>query len=123
MSLQVIDNKFVDMTDAEYAEYEKICEANERPNCRGEEVFRDRFVVDDNGRIVYLRALGNRQISYEALFFLMNLMQNQHLRAMYQQVQEVVNKANEKINVLNEKEIVLNNLLKKTIVEQTQAQG
>jgi len=109
--MKIIDNKFVDMTDSEYAEYEKICQAYEKPNCRGEEVFRDRFVVDDNGRIVYLRALGNRQISYEALFFLMNLMQNQHLREMYKQILILSEKVNEKISILNEKEKMLDKAL------------
>lgn len=113
MSIRVIDNKAVEMTDAEYAEFEKICRASDRPNYKGEELFRDRFVTDDKGRIVYLRALGNRYVSFEAVFFLTNLMQNQHLRAMYQSIEDVVKKMNEKLEVLSQKEKLLDEKLAK----------
>ena len=109
----VIDNKKVEITPAENAEFEKICRANDRPNFKGEELFRDRFVTDDDGRIVYLRALGNRYVSFEAVFFLMNLMQNQHLRAMYGELDFIKNALKEKLQELDAKVKILDEKLAK----------
>lgn len=101
---RIVDNKRLEMTDSEFAEFEKICKASERPNFKGEELFKDKFVTDDNGKIIYLKALGNRYVSFEAVFFLMNLMQNQHLRSMYDEIDA-------KLKQLSEKEKEINNLL------------
>jgi hypothetical protein len=111
--MKVVDNKQIEMTDAEFAEFEKICKASDRPNYKGEELFRDRFVTDDNGRIIYLKALGNRYVSFEAVFFLMNLMQNQHMRAMYTQIIELSKKIDEKMAILNQKEKLIDEKLAK----------
>ncbi len=93
---RVVDNKKIEMTDSEFAEFEKICKASDRPNFKGEELFKDKFVTDDNGKIVYIKALGNRYVSFEAVFFLMNLMQNQHLRSMYDEVDSKLRQISEK---------------------------
>ena len=112
MKFKIIDNKKVEMTDGEFAEFEKICKASDLPNFKGEELFRDKFVTDDNGRIIYLKALGNKYVNFEAIFFLMNLMQNQHLRAMYNEINDLAKKINEKLKVLEKKEKVLDQKLK-----------
>lgn len=82
MTFRVIDNKKVDMTDDEYNEYIKICRAYDKPFCKGEELFRGLFETNDDGMIIYIKSLGNRQFTFEVIFFIMNLMQNQWLRAM-----------------------------------------
>lgn len=102
---KVVDNKYLEMTQDEFNEFEKICRAADRPNFNGEEIFRDRFVTDDNGKIIYLKALSNKQISFEAVFFLMNLMQNQHLRAMYNEVDYLAKKINEKVKQVDDLKI------------------
>ena len=109
---KVVDNKKIEMTDSEFAEYEKICKASDLPHFKGEELFRDKFVTDDNGKIVYLKALGNKYINFEVVFFLMNLMQNQHLRAMYDEIDILNKKVCDKLKVLEEKEKVLDEKIK-----------
>jgi len=100
---RIVDNKNVEMTDDEFGEFEKICRAHDQPTFKGEELFRDRFYTDDNGKIVCLKALGNRMVSFEVVFFLMNLMQNQHLRAMYAEIDVLVTKVEDKLLQVDEK--------------------
>ena len=107
----IVDNKLLEMSDDEHTEFTKICAANEKPNCKGEEIFRDRFATDENGRIIYLKALGNRFINFEAVFFLVNLMQNQHLRAMYGEIDVLTAKVEKKLQVLESKEKKLDEAL------------
>jgi len=107
----IVDNKFLEMTKEEYEEFKKICVANERPNVKGEEMFRDRFATDENGRIIYLKALGNRFVNFEVIFFLVNLMQNQHLRAMYSEIDVLAAKIDDKLKLLDLKEKKLDEAL------------
>jgi hypothetical protein len=107
----IVDNKFLEMSNDEHEEFKKICAASEKPNCKGEEIFRDRFATDEHGRIIYLKALGNRFINFEAVFFLVNLMQNQHLRAMYKEIDALTGKVEEKLQVLEFKEKKLDEAL------------
>ena len=80
MTTRIISYKKVDMTDDEYSEYQKICRSYDRPNFKGEDLFKDLFETNDDGLITYIKSLNNRQITFEILFFVMNLMQNQWLR-------------------------------------------
>jgi len=107
----IVDNKLLEMSNDEYSEFQKICSANEKPNCKGEEIFRDRFATDQNGRIIYLKALGNRFINFEAVFFLVNLMQNQHLRAMYMEIDTLTAKVDQKLQAFELKEKKLDEAL------------
>jgi hypothetical protein len=101
---RVISYKKVKMTEDEFDEYKKICFSYDRPNFKGEELFKDTFEVNDDGRLIYIKALGERQASFEVLFFLMNLMQNQWLRAS-------IGTMNEEINKIVEKEKELDKLI------------
>jgi len=98
---RVISYKKVKMTEDEFGEYQKICFSYDRPNFKGEELFKDVFEVDDDGRIIYIKALGEKQSSFEVLFFLMNLMQNQWLRATIGLMHEEINKVVEKRKALD----------------------
>lgn len=81
MALKIIGYKKVDLTDDEFETYQQIKESYTRDNFNGEELFVDLFETDDTGNITFIKATGNKQTSMEVLFFVMNLMLNQWLRA------------------------------------------
>ena len=95
---KAIDNKKVNMTTEEYNEYIQICRSYDRPSFKGEELFKNLFETNDDGMIVYIKSLGNKQISLEVLFFITNLMQNQWLRAMASRANETFRACREKFD-------------------------
>lgn len=100
---KVIDNKKVEMTNDEHLLYEKIVKSYTTLTNKGEDLFIDLFEVDDNGIIVFLKPPSKRQTSFEVFLFLMSLMQQQHLRLMYKQVDDVVGQMKEKMAELSKK--------------------
>jgi len=98
MPLKVINYKKVEMTNDEYAEYQRICRSYDRQNFKGEDLFKDLFETNEDGMIVYIKSLSNRQFSFEVIFFVMNLMQNQWLRKAADTVNEFIKEGNQKIN-------------------------
>ena len=96
MSIKIIDNKKIEMTDDEWVVYVNICRSYDRPNFKGEELFRDLFETDDKGIIVFLKPPGNRHTSMEVFLFVSILMQHQHLRMMYQKFENMCKEFKEK---------------------------
>lgn len=101
--MKVIDNKKIDITEDEWAMYEKIVKSYTTLTNRGEDLFMDLFETDDNGIIMFLKPPSKRQTSFEVFLFLMSVMQHQHLRAMYKEVEDVCSRMNEKIKELDDK--------------------
>jgi hypothetical protein len=97
MSIRIIDNKKLDMTEDEWKMYNQICRSYDRQSFKGEELFKDLFETDDNGTVVYLRPPSNRHTSMEVIFFMSNLMTHQHLRIMHNQVDNLCKEVKEKI--------------------------
>jgi len=95
--------KKVLMTDDEYKEYKAICKAYDVPNRKGESLFVDLFEVDGSGRIIYIKSLSNRQSSFEVIFFLLGLMQNQWLRTMMKETNNELKKIRVKNKILDNK--------------------
>lgn len=90
MSVRVVDNKKLDMTQDEWAMYERIVKSYTTLTNKGEDLFIDLFETNDDGIIVYLKPPSKRQTSFEVFLFLMSLMQHQHLRLMQSQVDNVL---------------------------------
>lgn len=105
--IKIIGYKKVDLTDDEYSQYLNIKDSYTRENFNGEELFRDLFETDETGMITYIKALGNKQISLEIIFFVMNLMLNQWLRASVKRVTYFIKyaelKQKEKLDILDQK--------------------
>lgn len=95
MSIRVIDNKKLDMTDDEYVMYQKIIASYTGLGTRGEDLFMDLFESNDDGVIVFLKPPNKRHTSLEVFLFLMALMQHQHLRLIHQEVREVLGQLKE----------------------------
>lgn len=91
MSIRVIDNKKLDMTDDEFGMYNNIVASYTGLGTRGEDLFMDLFESNDEGVIVFLKPPNKRHTSLEVFLFLMALMQHQHLRLIHQEVREVLN--------------------------------
>lgn len=105
MTLRLINNKRIEMSDTEFLAFQEICKANSRPTFDGTSLFQDLFETDDKGIIIYLRPPVN-QVSFEVIIYLQNLMVNQHLRIMYQDhnimIKEVKNIISEAKTLLDE---------------------
>jgi hypothetical protein len=92
----VIDNKKIDLTDSEWTMYQKIVASYTTATNKGEDLFIDLFETDDRGVIIFLKPPSKHRTSFEVFLFLMAIMQHQHLRVMYRQVDEALAKLNEK---------------------------
>jgi len=97
MSIKVIDNKKVEMTEDEWNMYQKIVKSYTTATNKGEDLFIDLFETDTNGIIVFLKPPSKFRTSFEVFLFLMSLMQHQHLRLMHQQVDDMCRQIKEKI--------------------------
>jgi len=90
MSIRIIDNKKVDLTEDEWSMYQNIVKSYTTVTNKGEDLFIDLFETNDDGIIIFLKPPSKRQTSFQVFMFLMALMQHQHLRFMHQQVDEAV---------------------------------
>ncbi len=93
-----IDYKKVKLTPDERAEYERLVKSYSSVVQKGDELFRGMFEVNDDGIITMIRALGDKRTSFEVIFFLMNLMQNQWLREMAIRLNNHISTSNQKID-------------------------
>lgn len=101
--IRVVDNKRLDMTDDEWAMYEKIVKSYTNLTNKGEDLFKDLFETDGNGIIIFLRPPHARHTSLEVFLFLMSLFQHQHLRLLYKQVDDICNQMKEKMKEIDDK--------------------
>jgi len=86
VTIQIIDHKAVDMTDEEFAYYQKLVQEFTVGMANGKDQFHDLFEVDGDGCIILIHPPIRRQIGWGILFFVQNLMINQRLRRMESQV-------------------------------------
>lgn len=90
MAIKVVNNRKVDMTEDEWTMYQKIVKSYTTTTNKGEDLFIDLFEANEQGVIILLRPPAKRQTSLEVFLFLMSLMQQQHLRILYQKVDEAI---------------------------------
>lgn len=86
---RIINNKKIDLTDDEWRLYQEICKSYDRPNFKGSSLFVDLFETDTNGIIIFLKP-PSTYTSMEVFMFMMSVMQNQHLRVMYTNVDAAI---------------------------------
>lgn len=80
MTIRIIDNKKVDLTDSEFKLYQEICKDNSKVNFKGELLFQDLFESDKDGIIYFIRPSNKKYASMEAFLFIVAVMVHQHLR-------------------------------------------
>ena len=97
--LRIIDNKKIDLTNDEYALYQKICRSYDRePGFKGEFLFKGLFQTDDRGKIVFLIPPSGKQFSLEVYLFLINIMVHQQLGDACKEVRDLTSEAKEVLN-------------------------
>jgi hypothetical protein len=101
--IRVIDNQKIDITNDEWQVYQDICRAYDRPNCKGEELFKELFITDENGIIVFIKPPSVRQTSMEVFLFVCAIFQHQHIRLMEYKVDRICAKVDEKLKILSDK--------------------
>ena len=95
--IRVIDNKRIDLTDAEWELYQKIAKSYNRPNFEGKELFKGLFETDDHGLIIFLIPPSTKYASMEVYLFLMSVMVHQHLGAACAQADKLSTSLERKI--------------------------
>ena len=101
--MYVIDNKKIDLTADEWALYQKIVKSYTTQTNKGEDYFQDLFETNDKGIIQFLKPPSKKQTSYEIFMFLIAVMNQQHLRLMYERVDDIANQMKNKSQELDEK--------------------
>jgi hypothetical protein len=103
MSIRIVNNKKLEMSNDEYSMYQSICASYDDGNTRGSDLFIDLFETDDDGIIVFLKPPSKRATSLEVFLFLVSLMTQQHLRVMYSQVGSMASDMKNKLKEYDEK--------------------
>jgi len=89
---KVIDYKKIDLTEDEWGMYQNICRSYDRPNSKGEDLFKDLFETDEDGIIIFLKPPSKVFTSMEVFLFIMSIMQHQHLRRMEKRIDDSIQK-------------------------------
>ena len=103
MPTYIVDNQKLDMIDAEYDLYKKIIASYNN----GEQLFIDLFQSNDAGIIILLKPPATRHTSMEVFLFLMSLMQQQHIRLMYSQMECICECIGDKMEEIDKKLVSL----------------
>lgn len=98
--IRIVDNKKLELTDDEYRAYDALCRSYDRPNFKGEELFKDHFISNEYGIIVAVKPPHKRYSSLEVFCFLISIMTSQHMRILYDQNQALIKETKEKIGQL-----------------------
>lgn len=85
--MRIIDDRQVDLTPDEWEEYQRLCQEYTTVTVEGKHLFRGLLTVNNDGIIISVHP-GKGYLSMEIWLFLACVMQNQHLRLMYRQLNE-----------------------------------
>lgn len=104
MSIRVVDNKKLDMTNDEWNLYQKIIKSYATPQINdGSFLFNDLFETNNDGAIVFLKPPSKQQTSMEVFLFLVSLMVHQHLRASEKAVADICQEMKSKMSEIDAK--------------------
>lgn len=103
MAIRIIDHRPVDLTEEEYAMYQSIVSSYNTHSNNGADLFCDLFESDGNGIITILKPPTKQRTTLEVFLFLMAVSQNQHLRLMHAQVDDIVRQFKEKMVEVDKK--------------------
>ena len=101
MSIKIIDNKKVELTEDEWTMYKDICRSYDRQNFKGEDLFKGLFQTDDKGIIVFIMPPSGIQTSMEVFLFISAIFQHQHVRLMEGKVSSLCDRVEKKLQLLD----------------------
>jgi len=99
--IRIIANRKVDLTDDEWALYNRICLSYSAYG--GVSLFDDLFESDENGIIVFLKPPNKKHTTFEVFLFLMAVLEQQHMRLMHNQIDDIVVQVKNKLIELDSK--------------------
>lgn len=100
---RVIDNKKILLTADEWTMYQNIIKSYTTLTNDGKTYFQDLFEVNSDGIIIFLKPPTKKHTSFEIFLFLMSVMQNQHLRGMWAQVDDICDQMKNKMKEIENK--------------------
>jgi hypothetical protein len=104
MTIHIIDNKRIDLTNDEWNLYQQIvARYTTPPYQKGEDLFIGLFETNEQGLIIFLRPPTMRHTSFEILMFLQNTLINQNLRLSHSRVDDLCARLEEKSKLLDQK--------------------
>lgn len=95
---KIIANRKIELTEDEHALYVSICRSYDRPNFKGEDLFLDIFETNDDGLITFLRPPSTKFTSWEVFMFCMTVQQQQQLRMMHRQIDDMRDQLNKRLD-------------------------
>lgn len=101
--LRKINKQLVSMTTDEWDMFNKICRSYDKQAYKGEQMFINLFEVNSDGIIIFLKAPTNNYTSLEAVMFVSNLYEHQHMRILYKRVDEAIESLKHKEKELDAK--------------------
>lgn len=101
MTIRIIDNKKINLSDDEWNHYVKIVKSYTTNTNNGADLFQDLFETDENGLIIFLKPPSKKQTSLEVVLFLQNITVQQHIRQMYEQVADICSQITDKISEID----------------------
>ena len=99
--IRAVDSKRLDLTDSEFEYYQSLV------STFGEEEFRGLFETNRNGEITSICPPLDKQISMGVMFFMLNVMMNQRLRALNGSIKNKEENVATKIDVHNMQEKIM----------------
>ena len=125
MTLRIIDNKRISLTDAEWNLYLEMCKRYDSAHRKGKDLFIDLFETDKSGIIIFLKPPTRKYSCMEVFMFLVGIMVHQYLGTACDAVDLLTQRMLEKEIAHDERmaqrEAVLDKKLKE--VEQLLSQG
>lgn len=110
--IRVVNSKKLEMSDDEWNMYQEIVKSYTTITNKGSDLFQDLFDTNDKGIITFLKPPSKRQTTMEVFLFLMSVCQHQHIRLMYEEVNNITAQMNEKLKQLDIKLAALDEKLK-----------
>lgn len=103
MTIRIVANKKIDMSDDEYALYKNISQSYDDEGYSSDNLFSDLFETDDDGIIIFLRPPRKKATTIEIFLFLTGLMTQQHLRMNYLQIEDLANQIKNKLKEFDDR--------------------
>lgn len=90
VQIHIVDNKKLSMTSEEWEYYQSICKSYDRPNLKGEELFKGLFESDGDGIITFLKPPSTRFTSMECFLFMVSLYNHQKMRIIHSHMSQLM---------------------------------
>jgi hypothetical protein len=99
MTIRIIDNQKVDLTDEEYNMYLNIAASYDDKQFQGKTLFEGLFQSDENGIIQFIKPPSKKMCSLEIYLFITSIFSHQHMRLMHKQIDDLCAQVKKKFDI------------------------